>query len=431
MSSAAIVVAVVSLVLGALLALLTIPVLVWLERRIASLIQDRLGPNRTNIFGFRFGGVVQSFADVVKLLLKEEYYPSHIKMGRWLFMLAPVITFSAALLAFMVIPFADTLHLEGEALRVQALPVDFGLFWYLAFSAIGVLGVIFGGWLSHNKYALLGAARAGSMVISYELPLGLSLIAFIITYNTVDFNAMVQWQSGVFFGIIPAWGIFIQPLAAIILIVSLFAETNRNPFTVAEGESEIVAGYMTEHTAMKFAMYFMGEYVAMNTASAVIITMLFGGYQLPWVSTELLLNNFTLFAVSIMLVMPIVIFVFIRWMRKNNSVRPSVSTDSGRNFETKVLTYALIGMTLFVELILLYLAFFAESMVANSIAVALFQVLVFVVKLMMFNIFFIIIRWTVPRFRYDQVQHLGWYYLLPLSLLNLFVTAIIVVGVSS
>ena len=430
MSTASILIAVISFVLGALLALLTIPVLVWLERRIASLVQDRLGPNRTNIFGFRLGGVVQSFADVVKLLLKEEYYPGHIKMGRWLFMLAPVITFSAALLAFMAIPFADTLHIDGEALRVQALPIDFGVLWYLAIGAIGVLGIIFGGWLSHNKYALLGAARAGSMVISYELPLGLSIISFIITYNTIDFNAMVQWQSGTFFGFLPAWGILVQPLAAIVLIVALFAETNRNPFTVAEGESEIVAGYMTEHTAMKFAMYFMGEYVAMNTASAVIITVIFGGYQIPWVSTEMMLENFSSFAMVLMLSVPVIVGVLIKWMRKNNTVRPTVSTDSGRNFETKVLTIALLSMTALIEVILLYLAFFADSALANSITVMLFQIVVFVVKLMMFNIFFILIRWTVPRFRYDQVQHLGWYYLLPLSLLNLFITAIVVVGVT-
>jgi NADH-quinone oxidoreductase subunit H len=430
MSLAAILIAVISFVLGALLALLTIPVLVWLERRIASLIQDRLGPNRTNVFGFRFGGVVQSFADVVKLLLKEEYYPSHIKTGKWLFMLAPVITFAVALLAFMAIPFADTLHIDGEALRVQALPIDYGVLWYLAIGAIGVLGVIFGGWLSHNKYALLGSARAGSMVISYELPLGLSILAFIVTYNTVDFNAMVQWQSGTFLAFLPAWGILVQPIASIVLIVSLFAETNRNPFTVAEGESEIVAGFMTEHTAMKFAMYFMGEYIAMNTASAVIITVIFGGYQIPWVSTEMMLQNFSVFAMALMISVPVIVGLLIKWMRKNNTVRPTVSTDSGRNFETKVLTIALLGMTALIEVILLYLMFFADSALANSITVMLFQIVVFVVKLMMFNIFFIIIRWTVPRFRYDQVQHLGWYYLLPLSLLNLLVTALVVVGVN-
>ena len=430
MSTLSIVIAVVSFILGALLALLTIPVLVWLERRIASLVQDRLGPNRTNVFGFRLGGVVQSFADVVKLLLKEEYYPSHIKTGRWLFMLAPVITFSMALLAFMAIPFADTLLIDGEALRVQALPIDFGVFWYLAIGAIGVLGIIFGGWLSHNKYALLGAARAGSMVISYELPLGLSILSFIITYNTIDFNAMVQWQSGTFFAFLPAWGILVQPLASIILIVALFAETNRNPFTVAEGESEIVAGFMTEHTAMKFAMYFMGEYVAMNTASAVIITVIFGGYQIPWVSTEMMLQNFSTFAIALMISVPVIVFLLIKWMRKNNTVRPTVSTDGGRNFETKVLSIALVSMTALIEVILLYLMLFADSALANSITVMLFQIVVFVVKLMLFNIFFILIRWTVPRFRYDQVQHLGWVYLLPLALLNLVITAIIVVGVT-
>ncbi len=431
MSTAAILVAVASFVLGALLALLTIPVLVWLERRIAGLVQDRLGPNRTNVGGFRLGGVVQSFADVVKLLLKEEYYPSHIQNGKWLFMFAPIITFVAALLAFMAIPFADTIVIDSESLRIQPLPIDFGVFWYLAISSIGVLGVIFGGWLSHNKYSLLGAARAGSMVISYELPLGLSILAFIMTYDTIDFNAMVQWQSGTFFGILPAWGILVQPLAAIILIVSLFAETNRNPFTVAEGESEIVAGFMTEYTAMKFAMYFMGEYVAMNTASAVIITMIFGGYQIPWVSTEALLGNFDTFALSLMVVIPIIVTLLIRWMRKNNTVRPTVSTDGGRNFETKVLTIVMLSMTVLVESILIYLVFLADSSLANSLSVTLFQIVVFVVKLMIFNMFFILIRWTVPRFRFDQVQRLGWYYLLPLALVNIFITAIVVVGVSS
>ena len=431
MSTAAIIVAVASLVLGALLALLTIPVLVWLERRIASLIQDRLGPNRTNVFGFRLGGVVQSFADVVKLVLKEEFYPSHIKSGRWLFIIAPMITFSAALLAFMAIPFADTLVIDGEALRIQALPISFGVLWYLAIGAVGVLGVIYGGWLSHNKYALLGASRAGSMVVSYELALGLSVLSFILTYNTLDFNAMVQWQSGTFLGVLPLWGFLVQPLASIILIVALFAETNRNPFTVAEGESEIVAGFMTEHTAMKFAMYFMGEYVAMNTASSVIITMIFGGYQLPWVSTQMLLENFSIFATALMLVLPLIAFVMIRWMRKNNSVRPSVSSDGGRAFETKVLSIAMISMVSVVELILLYIAFVGENVIAQAVAVTLFQIVVFVLKLMAFNIFFIIIRWTLPRFRFDQVQKLGWYYLLPLALLNIIITAIIIVGVAS
>lgn len=430
MTLAAIIMAIVSFALGALLALLMIPVLVWLERRGAGLIQDRLGPNRTNVGGFRFGGVVQSFADVVKLVLKEEYYPSHIKDHRWLFILAPMITFVAALLAFMVIPFADNIVIAGESLKVQALPVEYGVLWYLAIGAVGVIGIFFGGWLSHNKYSLLGASRAGSMMISYELPLGLSVLAFVITYNSIDFNAMVAWQSGTVLGFLPAWGIVVQPLGAIILIIALFAETNRAPFSVSEGESEIVAGYMTEYTAMKFAMYFMGEYVAMNTASAVIITMVFGGYQLPWVSTESLIENFRYFAWAIMVVMPIVVYFVIEWMYKNNAVRPTVISDGSREFEAKVLSIVMIVMTLIVEVILVYLSSTQDAVLGTSIAVMLLQIVVFVVKLMIFNLFFILVRWTLPRFRYDQVQDLGWRYLLPLSLVNLFITAIVVVGVS-
>ncbi len=430
MTLAAIIVALVSFVLAALLALLMIPVLVWLERRGAGLIQDRLGPNRTNVGGFRLGGVVQSFADVVKLVMKEEYYPSHIKLGKWLYMLAPAITFAAALLAFMVIPFADNIVINGESLRVQALPVEYGILWYMAIGAVGVVGIVFGGWLSHNKYSLLGASRAGSQMLGYELPLGLTVVAMLITYNTIDFNAMVAWQSSTVLGFLPAWGVVVQPLAAVIFIIAMFAETNRAPFSVAEGESEIVAGFMTEYTAMKFAMYFMGEYVAMNTASAVIITMFFGGYQLPWVSTAYLLEHFNVFAAVMMPLLPVGVLFFIRWMRKSNRVRASVSSDGGRLFETKLFTVVLIVMTVIIEALLLYLIQLPSDALGTAIAVTVFQVAVFVVKLMLFNLFFILVRWTLPRFRYDQVQHLGWYYLLPLSLVNIFITAIIVVGVS-
>jgi NADH-quinone oxidoreductase subunit H len=430
MSSAAIIVTLASIVLAALLALLMIPVLVWLERRVAGLIQDRMGPNRTNLGGFRLGGVIQSFADVIKLVFKEEYYPNHIKTGKWLFILAPAIMFVSALLAFMTIPFADNLVIGDESFRIQALPVEYGVLWYLAIGSIGIIGIIFGGWLSHNKYSLLGAQRASSQMLGYELPLGLSVIAMIITYQTIDFNVMVAWQSGTVFGFLPAWGILVQPLAALIFIVTIFAETNRAPFNVAEGESEIVAGHMTEFSAMKFAMYFMGEYIAMNTASAVVITMFFGGYQLPWLSTQDLSSNFSAVVIGMMIAIPIIIFLLLRWMWKNNNVRPTVSTDGGRNFETKVLTFVLIGMTLFLEAVGFLLMGSPEGSLSANVTITILQIAVFVVKLMLFNIFFIIVRWTLPRFRYDQVQTLGWNYLLPLSLVNIFITAIIVVGVN-
>ena len=431
MSTAMIVTTLASIVLAALLALLMIPVLVWLERRVCGLIQDRLGPNRTNILGFRLGGVVQSFADVIKLVVKEEYYPRHLAKNRTLFILAPMITFASALLAFMVIPFADDLVIGAERMRIQALPVETGILWYLAIGSVGVIGMVLGGWLSHNKYSLLGSLRGANQMISYELALGLGVVSMILTYNTLDFNAMVAWQSGTVLGILPAWGVLVQPLAALVVIVALFVETNRAPFSVAEGESEIVAGFMTEYTAMKFAMYFMGEYVAMNAASAVIVTMFFGGYQLPWLSTTALTEHFAPVAWAIVLLLPVGVAFFIRWMRKNNTVRPTVSTDGGRRFETRVLTVALVVMTLLIDGILIYVATLPPESPGTRIAVVLLQIAVFVAKLMAFNIFFIIIRWTLPRFRYDQVQWLGWRYLLPLALVNIFITALVVVGVAS
>jgi len=428
MSLGAIGVTLFSIVLALLLALLMIPVLVWLERRVAGLIQDRKGPNRTNVFGFRLGGVVQSFADVIKLVFKEEYYPNHIEKGQWLFIIAPAILFVSALLGFMVIPFADDLSLGEESFAIQALPVDWGVLWYLAIGSIGVMGVLFGGWVSHNKYALLGSQRATSLMLGYELPLGLSVIAMIITYQSIDFNTMVAWQSGTLWGVLPAWGILVQPLAAMIFIITIFVETNRAPFNVAEGESEIVAGHMTEFSAMKFAMYFMGEYIAMNAASAVVITMFFGGYQLPYLSTAELFEHFSIIVGAIMWVLPFLIYFFIRWMHRNNRSKTSMSSDGGRGFETKVLTFVLIAMLIIIELIGVYLFTQPKEALIVGVSVMLLQIAIFVFKLMVFNIFFIVVRWTLPRFRYDQVQKLGWNYLLPLSLINIFITAIVVVG---
>jgi len=430
MSGATIFFSIFSLILAALLALLTIPVLVWLERRVCALIQDRLGPNRTNIYGFRLGGVVQSFADVVKLLFKEEYYPSHISYGRWIFILAPIITFASALLAFMVIPFADDIRMGSESFPICALPIEYGILWYMAISSVGVTGMVLGGWLSHNKYSLLGALRAVSQMIGYELALGLGIVSMIATYGTVNLNEMVAWQSTTVASVIPAWGVLIQPLAALIVITALFVETNRAPFSVVEGESEIVAGVFTEYSAMKFAMFFMGEYVAMNGASAIIVTLFFGGYQLPWVSTEWMVEHIVTVAVLFMIVIVPFTRYFISWMRRNNRVRLTVSTDGGRDFETAVLEKAIVLFAVVAEILALTVAFLPSDSEWIPIAVAIVQIFVFIVKLMIFNIFFIVVRWTLPRFRYDQIQILGWKYLLPLSLVNIFVTAIVVVGVS-
>jgi len=430
MSTAGILLSLAMIVLAALTALLMIPVLVWLERRVCGLIQDRLGPNRCNIKGFRLGGVVQSFADMIKLLSKEEYYPSHIGYARWLFMLSPAITFISALLAFMVIPFADDISIDGRPFRMQALPVEWGVLWYMAIASTGVMGILFGGWLSHNKYSLLGALRSVSQTISYEIALGLGVVSMLITYDSIDFNRMVEWQSGTIMGVLPAWGIVVQPLAAIVVITALFVESNRAPFNVAEGESEIVAGFFTEYSAMKFALFFMGEYVAMNGASAVIVTMFFGGYQLPWLSTETLRENFHIVAIVAMVLLVPLTKSFLFWMKRNNSVGRRLSDDGGREYESKILSRITVGVFLLLEALLLFSLFLPAGGGWSEAATAILQIAIFMLKLMIFNIFFIVVRWTLPRFRYDQIQTLGWRYLLPAALANLLVSAIVVTGVS-
>jgi len=430
MSSLSIGMTLFTIVLTLIVALMMIPVLVWLERRVAGIIQDRKGPNRTNVFGFRLGGVVQSFADVLKLVFKEEYYPNHVKNGKWIYILAPSITFISALLAFMVIPFADNLVIDNELFIIQALPIDYGVLWYLVIGGVGIIGIIFGGWLSHNKYSLLGATRASSQMLGYELPLGLSVVAMIMTYGAIDFNSMVEWQSGVILGFIPAWGIIVQPFAGVIFIVAIFAETNRAPFNTVEGDSEIVAGHMSEYSAMKFAIYFMAEYIAMNSASAVVITMFFGGYTLPYLSTSGMKEHFDILVIGIMVVAPIIIYLAIKWIEKNNRVKSSMIDDGSRAFETKVFKIILISLVVIIEVLgIVLLTIIDNPNIINSVIMIL-QIAIFIFKLLIFNIFFIVVRWTLPRFRFDQVQTLGWKYLLPISILNIIVTAIIIVGVS-
>ena len=408
------------IILTLLFSLAAIPMLVWLERRVAALIQNRLGPNRCNIKGIRLGGLIQPIADMLKLLFKEEFYPKHIKQ-KFYYILAPGIVFGASFLSFMVIPYADNITIDNYTYHIQALPIELGVLWIIAFAGLGVYGIIIAGWSSHNKYSILGSLRASSQIISYEIAMGMAIVSMLITYGTISLNEMVQQQGELLFGFIPAWGIVMQPLAALIFIVTAFAETNRAPFDAAEGESEIVAGYHTEYSAMKFALFFMGEYIAMSASSALIITMFFGGYQIPWLNTQSMHENIDLLLALLMLFIPIISLGFIRWMKLNNSCTPS------REKETK---YAIFIITLFVialEILMFYLLTSGLSSEQSSVTVMLLQILSFAIKLFLMNFVFVWVRWTFPRFRYDQTQHLGWKILLPLALLNIFISAIIVV----
>jgi NADH-quinone oxidoreductase subunit H len=409
-------------VLTLLFSLASVPLLVWMERRIAGLIQHRPGPNRCHIAGIRLGGIIQSIADVMKLLFKQELLPRHIS-NRFYYLVAPSIAFAASFLTFMVIPYADTFAFGGYDYPMQALPVDLGALWFLAFAGLSVYGIILGGWASHNKYAIIGSMRASAQVIGYEVAMGLSLVSILITYGTIHLNGMVAWQSQTLFGFLPAWGVLVQPLAAVIFIVTAFAETNRAPFDAAEGESEIVAGYHTEYGAMKFGLYFVGEYVAMAASGALIVTLFFGGYQLPWLGTEALIAHFDTIIWVLMAAVPLFSYRFVKWIRRNNMYCPE------RVRESRIYITAIAAGTLLFEAILLYGALTGIEGTGLHSGVLLLQFAVFAVKLFMFHFFYIWVRWTVPRFRYDQTQKLGWNILLPLALLNIAVTAIIVAGV--
>ena len=408
------------IVLTLMFSLVAIPMLVWLERRVAALIQNRLGPNRCNIKGVRLGGLVQPIADMLKLLFKEEFYPNHIKY-KFYYILAPSIVFGASFLCFMIIPYADDITIDNYTYHIQALPIELGVLWFIAFASLGVYGIIIAGWSSHNKYSILGSLRASSQMISYEIAMGLSIVSMLITYGSISLNEMVRQQGELLFGFIPAWGIVLQPLAGVIFIVTAFAETNRAPFDAAEGESEIVAGYHTEYSAMKFALFFMGEYIAMSASSALIITMFFGGYQIPWLNTQSMHENIDLVLVGLIVLLPLMALGFIGWMQHNNSCTPS------HERETK---YATVFITLFViglESLMFYLLTSGLSSEQSSVTVMLLQILSFAIKLFLMNFVFVWVRWTFPRFRYDQTQNLGWKVLLPLALLNIFVSAIVVV----
>ena len=406
-------------ILALLFSLAIVPVLVWMERRIAALIQDRLGPNRCNIGGIRLGGLIQSIADVVKLFFKEEIHPHFIK-NRFYYLVAPSLSFIAAFLSFMVIPFGDNYTYNGVDFSLQALDIDLGILWFLGFASLGVYGIILAGWASSSKFGILGSLRAASQVISYEVAMSLAILSFVISYESIDFRFMVQAQSETFLWILPSWGVFMQPLATLILIVTAFAETNRAPFDAAEGESEIVAGYHTEYGAMKFGLFFVAEYVAMAASSALMVTLIFGGYNLPYIDSKFMGEHLSYMALFFVTVSSFFTYVLIRWIKKNNNY----SNKSKK--ESKIYYILLLGFLAFIFVLFGYLVVFNLT----SLAIAIMQVMTFLIKFIIILFFFIWVRWTFPRFRYDQTQKLGWNLLLPLSIANVLVTAIVVVGVN-
>lgn len=325
------------------------PIMIWVERRAPAMMQRRKGPNRVGFFKWRLYGLLQSAADAVKLILKEEIIPNGV--NKVFFQLAPIFGLIPALLIACAIPYGNDFSLFGYTIPLSIINVDVGFLFILAVSSLGIYGVTIAGWSSNNKYSLMGSLRASAQMISYEIPMGMSLIPIVLIYGTLDLNQIVLGQTNVW-----NWGVVLSPVSFMMFFICMFAETNRAPFDLAEAEGELVAGFHTEYGSAKFATFFLTEYVVMFVLSCLASTIFFGGWQIPFVNYEMILG--------------------------------------------------LVG---------------GHSVIASLIgAGSLF------IKAGFFMWMFIWVRWTLPRFRYDQLMSLGWKFMVPIGLANVFITAIVV-----
>jgi NADH-quinone oxidoreductase subunit H len=417
--------------LGWLFVLQMMPVLVYLERKGAAFIQDRTGPNRAYIpgLGLRLAGMVHSLADVVKLLFKEDLVPKHV--NRFYYVLAPGLAMFTALIVGAVIPYAHPLEFaDGTIVTLQALDLNVGILFTLAVSSVAVYAVAIAGWASNNKYSQLGGLRASANMISYEINLGLAIVGLLLVYNSPNLNDIVAHQADVehlALGFLPRWGILLQPVGFVLYLVSAFAETNRNPFDLVEGEAEIVAGFHTEYGSFKFALFFMAEYVNIVIQALLIATLFFGGWQIPYVSHAWLAkpeHAAAIFKILLWLgaIAGVVIGIkLLFWHRKN---RERWRDDRAR--EGIVLSVLLGFLPAVVAMIILGVWSGTLSADGGAIGAAVIEFLTLALKTLFFCWLFIWVRWTTPRFRYDQLMGLGWKILLPIGIANLLVTALLV-----
>lgn len=282
--------------------------LILVERKIAAWSQDRIGPNRAGPFG-----LLQPLADGAKMLLKEDVVPSYV--AKPLYILAPIIAIIAAMIAFAVIPFGPVGHtgvrLGNGDVQFQIAPgVDIGIVYIFAVGSLGVYAVILAGWSSNNKYSFLGGLRSSAQLISYEVPLGLSILGMVLVSRSLDLNTIVNWQDR------HVWGIVAQPIGFLLFLISAFAETNRLPFDLPESEQELVGGFHTEYSAMKFGMFFLGEYLHVITVSYLTVVLFLGGWDVPFVTDQAQFGWFwSFFKVAVMLAKVAGMIIFIMWIR--------------------------------------------------------------------------------------------------------------------
>jgi len=325
-------------VLGVMLTIVAYTVLV--ERRVCAWMQDRLGPNRVGPFG-----LLQPLADFGKLVLKEDILPHHVH--KIYYTLAPAITMMPALVVMAVVPWGSQLPIAGRMIDCVIANLDVGILFIFAITSLSVYGIVLAGWSSNSKYPFLGGVRSSAQMISYEVCLGLSVVPVFMQVGTLNLMKVVEYQAQ------HTWLMVCQPLSFFIFVVSAFAETNRLPFDFPEAEQELVAGYNTEYSSMKFGMFFMGEYAAMFVQAALMTTLFCGGWSLP---------------------------------------------------------------------------FAPLNAPAHTLGIGLAQIGVFLVKVMFFLFVYIWVRWTIPRFRYDQLMALGWKVFIPLTIANIVLSGVVLVA---
>ncbi len=267
---------VIVLILGSI-PLLAVPPLVWGERRFSAWIQHRCGPNRVGPFG-----ILQPFADALKLLVKEDIIPD--RASRIIYILAPMLSLFSALVVWAVIPVGDRIVVFGHEVQIQIADISIGVLFFLALAPLEVVALSMAGWGSGSKYPLLGALRAGAQMLSYEVVLGLAVLGVVVVAGDLRGAVIVENQSGWLFGFLPNWNLLRQPLTALLFLIAMIAEANRLPFDLPEAEPELVGGYHTEYSSMKFSMFFMAEYASMVALTGLFTTLFLGGWTLPWMA---------------------------------------------------------------------------------------------------------------------------------------------------
>ncbi len=381
-----------AMVAGVLLTILAY--LQWVERKVIAHIQLRMGPYRVGPHG-----LLQPLADVIKLLTKEDLIPAHV--NRFFYLLAPFLAITLSLISISIIPFGPAIEVFGVATYMQLTDLNVGLLFLLAISSVSVYGVALAGWASNNKYSLLGSLRAAAQMISYELPMGLALASAILMAGSLSLREIAEEQSGFQLGFFPNWAIFQMPapqiVSFVIFLIAAFAETNRIPFDLPEAENELVAGFHTEYSSMKFASFFMAEYANMITITAITTTVFLGGWH-PLFPEELG-SRF----------IPSLLFALAGAMAALHALNPARRRDRA--------TLPVVAAVFFV----LALVFLIP--VVQAYFLPLFW---FMAKTGGLLFLFIWVRGTMPRFRYDQLMKFTWTFLFPLSLANLFVVGALV-----